>query len=180
MTTKRWSCVRKGPSSLDRGSGRISMLDTSFDLAQVREYVRDKVEASLETARRNVDAQEMAAMPRYAPSHYEIWKYYQSTSKARVKVPQNLMVPVFTHLSPRTYERLAWAHQTPPWQPSSCTRLWTPGQSVVSLDSLQPAHGPMQGVCVPTSILRRYSSLPCRVTMLLTMPAAHFFCKRLT
>ena len=33
-------------------------------MLQVREYVRDKVEASLETARRNVDAQEMAAMPR--------------------------------------------------------------------------------------------------------------------
>ena len=26
------------------------------------------------------------------PLHYEIWKYYQSTSKARIKVLQNLIV----------------------------------------------------------------------------------------
>ncbi len=32
---------------------------------QVREYVRDVVEAAVDTARRTVDAREMAAMPRY-------------------------------------------------------------------------------------------------------------------
>lgn len=31
---------------------------------QVREYVRDTVEAAVDTARRTVDAREMAAMPR--------------------------------------------------------------------------------------------------------------------
>ncbi len=37
-----------------------------FGFVQVREYVRDVVEAAVDTARRTVDAREMAAMPRLA------------------------------------------------------------------------------------------------------------------
>ena len=42
------------------------------DCVQVREYVRDVVEAAVDTARRTVDAREMAAMPRLACLLYNL------------------------------------------------------------------------------------------------------------
>jgi len=43
-----------------------------FGFVQVREYVRDVVEAAVDTARRTVDAREMAAMPRLACLLYNL------------------------------------------------------------------------------------------------------------
>ena len=40
------------------------MHDSGHCVEQVREFVRDVVEAAVDTARRTVDAREMAAMPR--------------------------------------------------------------------------------------------------------------------
>ncbi len=39
---------------------------------QARHFVREKVEAALESARRAIDAQEMACLPRYI-SHCLLW-----------------------------------------------------------------------------------------------------------
>ncbi|KAK9821522.1 hypothetical protein WJX74_007052 [Apatococcus lobatus] len=82
------SCGRGQMQQLGYDAGQLTVSDhkpvwAAFSVP-VREYVRDKLEASLETARRNVDAQEMAAMPRceLEPNSLDVGDVYYCTTKA--------------------------------------------------------------------------------------------------